>query len=231
MTEAALSTGIPFDAAVLDIEDSPRLTDNVYRVVRQAIIDGRLPAGTRLSVPALSRRLGVSRSPVREAVARLTTDRLAVESPRRGAVVAAVSTRELVDLYYAREVLEGVATRLATQRCDAALRKQLGEIMEGHRAAVADGDTDARVHYDSQFHRTIADGSHNEPVSDWLRQMQARIQVAMLTTSVSAGVHLALADHERIYQAVISGEPGPAEAAARDHIVRLRVALDSASRS
>lgn len=216
------------DSADIRIDDSPRLTDNVYQGLRKAIIDGQLPAGTRLSVPALARRFNVSRSPIREAVARLTTDRLAVEQPRRGAVVTEVSLHDLVEVYQAREALEGAAARLAASHCDDVLRARLEELMRQHRGAVDRGDDAARAQLDSAFHRAIADASRNKLIRDWHSQLQARVQIAMRTTAISAGVAVALADHEKIRQAITSGDPVTAEATARAHIARLRHVLDQA---
>lgn len=69
---------------VLTLAESPRLADEVYERLRRSILEGGLGAGARLSVPGLASRLGVSRSPVREAVLRLVNEGLAQESPRKG---------------------------------------------------------------------------------------------------------------------------------------------------
>jgi DNA-binding GntR family transcriptional regulator len=92
-----------------------RIADTVDEKLCNAIFARTLQPGTRLSVPALAAELGVSRSPVREAVLRLTQERLAREEPRRGAVVAHIGPRELTALYEVREVLEGLAARLAVE--------------------------------------------------------------------------------------------------------------------
>src|SRR5579875_1256952 len=93
-----------------------RIADAVYERIRDAIFTGALPPDARLSVPALADRLGVSRSPVREAVMRLIHDRLAVEEPRRGAVIARIEPADLIHIYEVREALEGLAVSLAARR-------------------------------------------------------------------------------------------------------------------
>jgi DNA-binding GntR family transcriptional regulator len=229
MTEPAPNWTHAASIGDLRIPDSPRLADHVYESLRRAIIEGRIPAGSKLSVPALARQLDVSRSPIREAVARLTADRLAIESPRRGAVVAGFTLGDLVELYEAREALEGTAARLAAERAGLQLREALTAVLREHQDALETWNDERRIAADAEFHRLLRDTCGNRTIAEWLEQLQARVQIAMLTTAVTAGVRNALEDHERIAAAVIAGDADGAEREARAHIARLRTALDHAS--
>jgi DNA-binding GntR family transcriptional regulator len=202
-----------------------RVADNVYELIVSAVLRGELRAGSRLSVPGIAARLAVSRTPVREAIQRLVREGLAVEEPHRGAVIATFDTRELIEIYELREVLEGLAARLAATRIDepglAALRHGLAE----HRAAVASGDTAAHFELDLRFHRLVSRAAGNANLARSLDLLQSRIRLAMLSTSVTAGPSRALADHEAIVDAIASRDAARAETAARGHIARLAEVL------
>ena len=213
------------DSQLTSAAESGRVADTVYAGLRDAIFTGDLRPGGRLSVPALADRLGVSRSPVREAVQRLIAERLAVEEPRRGAVVARIDTAELVRLYEVREVLEGLATRLAVEHSGRRLVDRLATVLDEHTRAVADADIAAHMDADQRFHRLLRLGSDNAEVVRMLDSIQARVQLAMRTTSVTAGPRLALADHRAIYEAVRAGDPTAAEERARAHVARLRASF------
>ncbi|MHB8293828.1 MAG: GntR family transcriptional regulator [Acidimicrobiales bacterium] len=204
---------------------SDRITDVVYNEVRDAIVSGRLTAGSRLSVPALASALGVSRSPVREAVVRLTHERLAREAPRRGAIVAEVGLRELATLYEVREVLEGLAARLASRHSNPDLASSMRTLLRHHEEALHHEELSKHVEYDMEFHGMIRRVAQNRELMRLLDNIQTQVRVAMLTTAVSAGPRQALADHVAIYERIADGDSDGAERAAREHVVRLREAL------
>lgn len=203
---------------------SERITDTVYEHVRAAILSGRLAAGSRLSVPALAAVLGVSRSPVREALVRLTHDRLAREEPRRGAVVAGISLRELAALYEVREVLEGLAARLSVAGClkHPELLEEMCSLLRRHEDALEHGEFSKHVEFDTEFHEVLRRGAGNPELVRLLDNIQVQVRVAMLTTTVTAGPRKALTDHVAIYQRVLDQDPDGAEEVARHHIRRLR---------
>src|SRR5688572_2944480 len=94
------------------VADHVSLTDRVHDTLRSAILEGRLGAGAHLSVPALATQLGVSRSPVRDALFRLEGDGLVRTVPHRGAVVRGAGAEDIRELFELREALEGLAARL-----------------------------------------------------------------------------------------------------------------------
>ena len=94
-------------------------------LIRQAILDGELPAGSRLKEDELAARLDVSRTPVREALRRLEAEGLVVHEAKRGAAVRAYSASELDDMYRLRAMLEGYAARRAAERMTPELAEQL----------------------------------------------------------------------------------------------------------
>lgn len=202
-----------------------RIADAIYERIREEIFTGALPPGARLSVPALAERLEVSRSPVREAVLRLVQDRLADEEPRRGAVVAQIGARELAAIYDVREVLEGLAARLAVENSGRRLVTALHDVLADHERAVRDTDVAAVTDADMRFHSLVRHAADNPEVVRLLDGVQTQVRLAMRTTRVTAGPRQAIDDHRAILTAIESGDPSAAEYAARAHIYRLRSAL------
>ncbi len=203
-----------------------RITDDVYSRLLAAILDHALPPGGRLSVPALAAKLQVSRTPVREAVIRLIREGLAVEEPRRGAVLAQFDSADLVRIYEVREALEGMASRLAATRATTAQRVELREIFDEHADAVRRQDYGRHFELDMRFHALVREAAGNEDLAALLDQIQIKIRIAMVTTVVSSGPGEALADHERILSAIEARAPRRAEDAAGKHIRRLRELLE-----
>jgi DNA-binding GntR family transcriptional regulator len=136
--------------------------DFVYQSVRNAIWEGRFAHGEHIREEDLANSLGVSRTPVREALQRLQQRGLLVPSQARGLAVAQLSPKQILDLYAMREILEGSAARLAAQRSTDAeiqllyrLQKQLS--IEDHKPLVL-------VNLNRRFHQHIYEAAHNEAV-------------------------------------------------------------------
>lgn len=146
-------------------EENPGLSlaDRLFERIGEEIVTGTLPPGSKISEPALSRRFGVSRSPVREALRRLEERKLIKSVKNVGAHVVAFSLSEVMEVYHAREALEGMACRLAAERMTDAEITELGEILEEHGKQLDQRDDGAYYQdsYDMDFHYRIARGSHN----------------------------------------------------------------------
>lgn len=226
---AAPESSVPARGAALDlagaVPERPRVADHVYARLRDAILSNQLSPGSRLSVPSVARQFGVSRSPVREAVQRLVQDGLASEEPHRGAVVASVEPADLVPLYEVREVLEGLAVRLAAER---ATRDELGAMqvaLQQHAEAVDREDHHQHIVLDLHFHALIREAARNQDLTEFLDRVQSKVMIALLAGDSAAWWKQAVAEHRRILEAMLAGDPDAAEAAARAHVVRVRQAI------
>ncbi len=212
--------------ALSQIPSSDLLGEAVYNRIRDAIITGELAPGERLRVPSLAKELGVSRSPVREAVIRLINERLAVSEPRLGAVVTKVDRHDLVVLYEVREVLEGLAARLAAKSPSRELITNLSMVLDEHEQAVSALDLAKHVESDTSFHRFIRLSTGNPELVRLLDHIEAQVRLAMLTVTATAGPKIALEEHKAIFSAVRDSDMENAERLARMHIIRLRDALE-----
>jgi DNA-binding GntR family transcriptional regulator len=180
------------------------LADQAYVALRDAILSHQLPPGTRLSVPDMARRLGISRSPAREAIARIAYEGLAQVEPNL------------------REVLEGLACRLASQRVDERKLDRLSKILDDHAQAIAAEDLERHYELDLAFHAAIREFGESHRLIESLDRLQGQIRVAMYTTHRSpGGMPQALAEHRIIFDALASGDPERAEQAGRAHVTRL----------
>lgn len=218
------------ERAVNPIAGGSLLADRAYEELKGAVLANRMRPGDALSVPALADQLGISRSPVREAVQRLIHDGLATHVPHRGAVVATVDVEDVRQLYVVREVMEGLAARLATERLDADRVAELRALLEEHERLVASGEDEKRhTEMDMAYHRLIREVAGNAHLSAALDTIQGKAHLALHSLwSSPEAPRLAVEEHRRIFEAMTAGDADAAERAAREHIHRLRIRLAQA---
>ncbi|CAN5343941.1 GntR family transcriptional regulator [soil metagenome] len=205
---------------VIPIDEGQSLLDRVAGVLRTAILDGELPAGTRLSVPELARQLNVSRTPTREALLRLAHEGLVDTAPRKGAVVADGKPSDLVDLFQFREALEGMAARLAAGRMHDNDKIRMRAAFEDHARAVRATDLTGHIDHDKVFHEIMIDSAGNRRITNELNRLRAQLQLFTRTMSAEPGAMAQpmIDAHEAILVAIEQGNTRAAEAAARAHV-------------
>jgi DNA-binding GntR family transcriptional regulator len=208
-----------------DIPERIRVADHVYDLLRRSIFDHRLRPGARLSVPSIATELGVSRSPVREAVQRLVRDGLATEEPHKGAVVTTLGATELVPLYEVREVLEGLAARLAAERASRGQLAELRRALNQHSDALDRGDVEGHIAADVRFHAIVREAAGNADLAQALERIEGKVVIAILSGDVHRWPIRALAEHTTIFDALVAGDAVAAERAARAHIARIRTSI------
>jgi len=191
--------------------------DFVYQSLRDAISDGRIPPGGRVREEEVARNLGVSRTPVREALQRLQQRGLLVLGPGRGLVVAQLGRDEVVELYAMREILEGSAARFAALHASKEEVATLHELQNQLRTA----DGDLHVTLNRRFHQAIYEAAHNRYLMQTLESLHDSF--ALLRSATMRLPHRQRDSHEerrRIIAAIEKRDPLLAEKAAREHIVQ-----------
>lgn len=143
--------------------------------LRQAIIDGRLVPGARLTERELTEMMGVSRTVVREALRQLESEGLIAIIPNKGPVVRELSLAEAKDLYNIRAVLEGLAARLFVENAGDAQLKQLAQALEAVAAAYERGDARKVLETKNRFYDVLFAGAGSETLSSMLNTLHARI--------------------------------------------------------
>lgn len=137
------------------------LRDVVFNTLRQAILRGELKPGERLMEIALANRLGVSRTPVREAIRMLELEGLVIMIPRRGAQVAQITEQDLNDVLEVRLGLEELAVRFACERITDEEIKALGLAVKEFEKKMSNNDLSAQAETDVKFHEIIYGATHN----------------------------------------------------------------------
>ena len=206
--------------------------DLVYERLRDAILAGELKPGERVNVDALSRQLGTSKIPLREAVQRLTTQGLVVQpNPHAGAQVAPLSLREMRGVYRARGALEGLAARVAATTVSDAELAELQEMHEQMRQRLAAGDHRDLSTLNRQFHTGIADATHYATLRELTDLTLLRVQHYRIGVRVEPAWDQVISEHSAILDALRRRDAEQAERAAREHVewqlgVELRATLD-----
>lgn len=150
--------------------------EKAYAILRSAVVGGALPPGTRLRADSLAQELGVSKTPVREALRKLEAEGLIAVEPRNGLIVKVLSEEQLVEMYYIREALEGMAARLAAENIGqmelASLRGQLADIEKSY----ANGDLKMMRSQIGDLLLVVFRASRSQRLYQLLKDMQDQVR-------------------------------------------------------
>jgi DNA-binding GntR family transcriptional regulator len=163
------------------------LREGVYQILRSSIVEGDLAPGEHLAEQQLAAELGVSRTPVREALRRLALEGFVVMVPRRGAYVAGLSLKDMNDLFELRMALEGLAAYLAAQRITPAEITGLRQSICGLETAIVAGDREQVIAADTSFHSVIYSSSRNRRLITIVGNLSDQIQAFRLRSLFSPG--------------------------------------------
>lgn len=196
--------------------------DRVFDELRQAIVEGGIPPGSKISETALAARYGISRGPLREALRRLESARLLERKPNIGARVIALSSERLLEIYVIREALEGMAARIAATRMSDSAIGELKELLAQHRRDIAREDWQAYFQQegDPDFHYRVVQGTDNQWLIDMLCNdlyhlaRMYRCQLGMKSDRARD----ALREHALIVEAIAERDGESAEWLMRHHI-------------
>ncbi len=200
-----------------------RSSDAVYQTMREAILGKILSPGQLFSENDLTKVFGVSRTPVREAVLRLTADHL-VDRRGRGLAVSAMSPAEVLEIYDVRSALDSLAARLAAAEATPPEVAQLRWINTQMLAAVDAGDVEESFRLNLEFHDYLALMSKNAFLLRELRVVQDRVRRFATTTFAFSGrPQNIIEEHGQIVAAIEAGDPDAAAKAAAAHIMHSKV--------
>lgn len=200
-----------------------RASDRAYDTLRREILQWRLAPGTVLGEVEQAGRLGISRTPLREALSRLAADGLVETQTGRGLVVAAVSPDAVRGLFELREALETAAAALAAERRDPATFAELADAFDGAAALVEQGDLDAYYALVARFDDAIDASLDNAYLVGALRGVRTHLQrIRRLAQDDPARLMRAASEHRTIAEAIRDGE---AELARTATYVHLRASL------
>lgn len=207
----------------VDMNEYLPLRDVVFQTLRNAILKGEIQPGERLMEIQLAQRLGVSRTPVREAIRKLELEGLAIMIPRRGAIVADITVQDLKDVLELRAALEEMAVQKA---CDSITDEQMAKLEETSRqfkSSLAGTDLVRCVEADMAFHEVLYEAAGNKRLQQMLLNLREQMYRYRLEYMKDRNMHRLLAEeHDTIYRAIQSKDKEKAGNAMRVHIENQR---------
>ncbi|HHW57606.1 MAG TPA: GntR family transcriptional regulator [Clostridia bacterium] len=204
---------------LLPLENYKPLRDVVFDYMKNAIITGKLQPGERLMEVQLAEKLGVSRTPVREAIRKLELEGLVVMVPRKGAYVADLDAKDLLNVLEVRSSLEGLAASLAAERITDEEIEKLKKIVEEFRLKMEEGDNEALVKLDKEFHDLIFAASRNDKLMQIMNNLQEhvhRFRVKYINDEKKA--KKIYQEHKKIAEVITSRDTEAARRWAEKHI-------------
>lgn len=195
------------------------LEEQVFNSLEEEILTGKLKKGDTLGEIPLSKRLGVSRTPIRAALHRLAEEGLIEIAPNKGAVVIGVGKEELVDIYKIRMRLEGLASREAALKISEEDKKKLCDSVELSEFYIGKQDTEHLKELDSRFHNIIYKASGNRLLCKTLSELHRNIKVyRKLSLTVSDRLEKSVEEHREILNAILAGDADTADALTFRHV-------------
>lgn len=200
LVEGHMTSGL---TTIQPLEGPRSATGQVVRQLREAIISGRIAPGTRLPEAGVAARLGVSRIPVREALARLESEGLVRRIPYRGTIVVELTPEQLAESFMLRSVLEGLATKLATPRLSAKDVSRLNDLLAQLEAGVREGWHQELAPLHWELHSTIYRRCGSERLTSWINELYNQVPKNPNLVSRS---QQAIDEYKRIIRAIQSGD-------------------------
>ncbi|HIX67367.1 MAG TPA: GntR family transcriptional regulator [Candidatus Anaerostipes excrementavium] len=195
------------------------LRDVVFNTLRQAIITGEFAPGERLMEIALANRLGVSRTPVREAIRKLELEGLVVMIPRKGAEVAKITEKDLRDVLEVRSSLEELAAELATERMNDEIKAKLEKALQNFKEAIESENNAAIADRDVEFHDVIFEATGNARLIQIISNLREQIYRYRLEYVKDTEYHVTLLkEHQELVKAMSEGKKEEARKIMKKHI-------------
>jgi DNA-binding GntR family transcriptional regulator len=195
------------------------LAEHAYDHLRREILCGRLPVGSVVAEGTVAEKLGISKTPVRQALQSLRRDGLLDLGPRRQLIVRGFTSEHRREILDVRIALESLSVRRACESMTIEQIDHLRLLLIQQKRAIDAGDEDRFIELDEQFHLHIAAGAGLPIVERFLSQLRGFVRVMRLGTTRPPG-HLqeVLAEHERIADLLEARKPAQAERALREHL-------------
>ena len=200
-------------------ETTKSLEEKVYLSLEEAILSGEYKRGDSLTEMSLCKKLGVSRTPVRSALHRLSEEGLIEILPNRGAIVVGMSDDDLADIYKIRIKLEGLASAMAAERMSDEEKAKLAESVELSEFYLGKGDVEKLKELDTAFHIIIYKASGNRMLSKILSELHRNIRsYRKLSLTVPGRLEKSIEEHKEILAAINSGDSAAADEITSRHI-------------
>ena len=206
--------------------DDRSLRIRVFNAIENAILDGEYKDGDSLNELRLSKELGVSRTPVREALMQLELEGLVRNVPNKGAVVVGVTDQDIHDIYEIRKRIEGLASRLCAESITDDELRALEQIVDLQEFYLLKNDTEQIWKLDGDFHKIIYDASRSRPLRFTLSNFHNYIKKARdISVQTEGRAEKTVAEHRAILDAIRAHNGDLAEQLTAQHISNAEVNL------
>lgn len=206
-----------------DIQNHRPLREIVYEELKMQILTGKIVPGTRMMEVELAEDMGVSRTPIREAIRKLEKEGLVTIEPRRGAYASQISVKDMVDILEVRQDMEGLAAYFAASRMREEQFEELKRTSDAYNQAVEEGNTANMIAYDTKFHRIIVESCNNTILVHMIEQLQELVlRFRYIYYDNFRRAENMPEEHRQIMEAIRDGRAEDARAAADVHIDRLK---------
>lgn len=210
----------------IDNDGSSSLRGKVFFQIENDILNGKYKPGENLIETKLSEELGVSRTPIREAIRQLELEGLVQSIPNKGAIVTGISPKDIDDIYTIRMMIEGLAARWAAENITDDELKDLKETLDLEEFYTHKKDVEHILKLDSKFHEILFKASKSKPLMNMLIMFHHYVQSARISSlSKSGRPEEALEEHKSIYDAICEKDAKKAEMLIIDHIKKASLNL------
>lgn len=193
--------------------------DRLREELEQEIVSGNLQPGEHLDEVMLANRFEVSRTPIREALQRLSSSGLVELKSRKGAFVRKISFPEMIEMFEVMAELEGMCGRLAARRITEEQVQELTDTMNACESAANSGDTDAYYRANADFHRIIYEACQNRFLAEQTKALHLRLApYRRLQLRVRHRMVQSLREHKGIADCILKGDSEGAENALNAHV-------------
>lgn len=207
----------------LDTGDKQSLTAQVYKQIRDDILEGHYETGAFLVETKLAEELGVSRTPIREALKQLELEDLVVSIPNKGVTVQGISEHDITDMFTIRHLLEGQAAYWAAERINAEQMNKLTETVALMDMYTERNDAANLARLDTQFHDTIFSASNSRMLKHILTSLHQNTQRARRSSlSVPERSHKSTEEHRAILKAIEAHDAQQAKTLMEAHIMNVK---------
>ena len=199
------------------------LAEQAYSLLKKAIISGKLEPKTELTEEKLASDLGVSRTPLREAIRKLATEGLIDLNKGKPATVATFTVEESLDYMEVRRVFEVYSIGRIIHAGDTSIVKELEDNLQEQMKAIADNDFPQFMNYDRKFHLILASQNGNEKIKQLIHQMNTGINRAflILSNTVEMSAAPAYEEHKNLVDAIKNGNRKLAKEVMMDHLEKV----------
>lgn len=195
----------------------------IYEELKEDILKGEIPPGTRLMEVMLSKEKGASRTPVRDAIKLLAHDGLVDIKPNRGAYVKGVTLAELIDILEVREEIDGMAAYYAAERVDNLILRDLQYAKDQYKKALELGEIEKTVFWDTEFHKIVINGTRNKTLVELMEKLHEKVLRFRYVYYEKFENHENIVEeHTMLFEAISNRDSEKARKIAKEHTQQLR---------